>query len=403
VLACVQDGVQVVATQQSRVAIAQEIMARFMARSGVTGDCEPVRYLWTDAFAVCNLLALAHLTEQAEYLDLTGRLVDQVHHVLGQHRADDHRSGWISGLADEKGQRHPTAGGLRIGKPLPERPAGKPLDDRLEWNRDGQYFHYLTQWAHALNVAAWRTGEAHFSAWGRQLLQAACDHFIVAAPGGGLRMVWKMSIDLSRPLVSSMGHHDPIDGYVRCMELRASALAAGATEEAAEMASRAARLASMIRRHALASPDPLGIGGLLVDAAVLAQLIDGDEFQDDGLLDALLAAVAAGLHHYRQQGEPHAEPGQRLAFRELGLSIGLHAVPIIEAEIAVRRQAFRDPERLAPGLRALADFETLGQEIESFWLAAAQRESALWLEHQDINEVMLATALVPEGTLRLSQ
>jgi hypothetical protein len=74
VLARVQDGVQVVATQQSRVAIAQEIMARFMARSGVTGDCEPMRYLWTDAFAVCNLLALAHLTEQAEYLDLAGRL-----------------------------------------------------------------------------------------------------------------------------------------------------------------------------------------------------------------------------------------------------------------------------------------------------------------------------------------
>lgn len=50
------------------------------------------RYLWTDAFAVCNFLGLARATGEARYSDLALQLVDQVHHVLGRHRADDRRT-----------------------------------------------------------------------------------------------------------------------------------------------------------------------------------------------------------------------------------------------------------------------------------------------------------------------
>ena len=35
-------------------------------------------------------------------------------------------------------------------------------------------------------------------------------------------MYWKMSIDLSRPLVPSMGHHDPLDGFITYSELQAT-------------------------------------------------------------------------------------------------------------------------------------------------------------------------------------
>ena len=42
-------------------------------------------------------------------------------------------------------------------------------------------------------------------------------------------------------------------------------------------------------------------------------------------------------------------------------------------------------------------------EIESFWLAAGHREVRAWLDHEDINDVMLATSLVPEGFLMLEQ
>ena len=32
-------------------------------------------------------------------------------------------------------------------------------------------------------------------------------------------MRWKVSVDLSRSLVSSMGQHDPLDGFVTCEKL----------------------------------------------------------------------------------------------------------------------------------------------------------------------------------------
>jgi len=376
-------------------------MTAFLERTGVTGAAEPRRYLWTDAFAVCNLLALAEQLDEPRYLDLARELIRQVHEVLGRHRPDDVRSGWISGLAEEEGRRHPTAGGLRIGKPLPERGANEFIDTRLEWNRDGQYFHYLTKWAHALDVAARRTGEPQFSAWGRELMEAACDRFIVASADGGLHMNWKMSVDLRRPLVSSMGHHDPLDGYIRCMQLRATALAGGASEDADVMASRAALFSDMIHRNALPTSDPLGIGGLMMDAAVLAQLTNGKELKDDGLLDALLIGAVAGLHHYLGEAELRRSATQRLAFRELGLSIGLHAAPIAEKVISARPHVFQDSAGLARGLGALEDFATLGRQIEAFWLDPEAQDAASWTGHEDINAVMLATALVPAGVLVL--
>lgn len=377
-------------------------MDDFLLRTGITGDGEPVRYLWTDAFGVCNLLGLAENTAKAEYLTHASTLIDQVHQVLGRHRADDRRKGWISGLDNEQGRKHPTAGGLRIGKTLPERGLGVPMDERLEWDRDGQYFHYLTKWAHALDVASRRMADARLGNWGRELMQTACDRFTVGAPGGGLRMVWKMSIDLSRPLVASMGHHDPLDGYIRCMQLRASALAAGAAEAANAMAMRAGRLSTMIRRNDLATGDPLGLGGLLSDAAVLAQLIDGDGCTDDGMLDALLTASIAGLHHYRAQGELQRKAAQRLAFRELGLSIGLQGMAIVQGQLSSRGSAFRDAPRTARSLQAIAALSALAPEIEAFWIEPEHRASTPWREHQDINDVMLATSLLPDACQRLA-
>ncbi|MEM2352169.1 MAG: hypothetical protein QXT26_07155, partial [Thermoproteota archaeon] len=75
--------------------------------TGLTSNLKPGRYLWTDSFAVCNFLDLYRRKCNIRY--------------LGRHREDDSRRGWISGLSEEEGWRHPTLGGLRIGKPLPER------------------------------------------------------------------------------------------------------------------------------------------------------------------------------------------------------------------------------------------------------------------------------------------
>src|SRR5690349_19170636 len=111
------------------------LMLDYAALTGLSPRGEtPRRYLWTDAFALCNLLELFRQTDDEQWRDLALRLVDQVHHTLGRHRSDDPRRGWLSGLDEAEGELHPTRGGLRIGKRLNERRAGEPPDERLEWD-----------------------------------------------------------------------------------------------------------------------------------------------------------------------------------------------------------------------------------------------------------------------------
>ena len=96
----------------SNIELAQGIMMEFASLTGLEpSTTHPKRYLWTDAFAVCNYLELFRQTNDKTYMHLALRLVDQVHHILGRHRDDDPRNGWISGLDEEVGELHPTKGG----------------------------------------------------------------------------------------------------------------------------------------------------------------------------------------------------------------------------------------------------------------------------------------------------
>jgi hypothetical protein len=363
------------------------LMTGFAERTGLTSDRPPRRYLWTDAFAVCNFLALARSTGDDRHLELARRLVDQVHQTLGRHRADDRRRGWLSGLGEAEGATHPTSGGLRIGKPLPERRPDEPADDELEWDRDGQYFHYLTRWMHALDQLARCTCEPRYTRWARELAEvahAAFRHETLA--GGPPRLFWKMSIDLKRPLVLSMGQHDALDGLVTCTQLRRSAVELEPRPEEPMLDEALSGFAAMLGTD-LVTPDPLGIGGLLADACWLAQLLDRDAPAGSELIDELLDAAAVGLAHYTRRGEWRAPAARRLGFRELGLSIGLHAV-----------------ERLPHGrggLERLEPFLPLAHIIETHWLHPAHRDGPTWSSHRDINDVMLATSLVPDGYLTL--
>jgi len=122
-----------------------EIMTEFAGLTGLTqGVNAPRRYLWTDAFAACNFLGLYRQTADEKYKAFALLLVDRVHNILGRHRADDTRTGWISGFDEKDGKMHPTKGGLRIGKKMNERGTSDRFDERVEWDRDGQYYHCST-------------------------------------------------------------------------------------------------------------------------------------------------------------------------------------------------------------------------------------------------------------------
>jgi len=376
-------------------------MLAFASRTGLsTAAGEPRRYLWTDAFAVCNFLSLAEVTGDRSFIALASQLIDQVHETLGRHRSDDARSGWISGLDEEAGRRHPTAGGLRIGKQLNERPAGQAQDERQEWDRDGQYFHYLTKWMHALARAAAVTDRFDYLRWALELAHAAhAAFFYRPAAGATQRMYWKMSIDLSRPLVASMGHHDPLDALLTFSELERCRAERFPRDDAADGQALATDAGTLCAGRSWVTDDPLGLGGLLVDAdrasRLQADVLAGSGVTPGRLLTDARTGLAALARGYRFD----APAEYRLPFRELGLSIGLRAV-------AALRQRSLDESAAPPGgataeLEALEPFLPLTEYIESFWRSGANRAGATWHDHLDINSVMLATSLLPAQFLEV--
>ena len=371
---------------------AVELLDRFAERTGLGSPRTPQRYLWTDAFAVCTWLGLARTTQEPRYRELAVQLIDAVHTTLGRHRPDDVRRGWLSGLDDEQARDHPTRGGLRIGKPLPEQNPYDLIDAQSEWDRDGQYFHYLTKWMHALDQATRATGDWRFNVWARELAVRAFEAFSYDREGGARRLYWKMSIDLTRAAVASQGQHDPLDGYVTCVQLHTTAKAAPADFRRPAIDGLADELVASIELSDLNTTDPLGLGGLLLDAARIEQLAHAGAFRNEDLAAAILATAASGLAAYERSGAPRREIGSRLPFRELGLVLGLRAIELVAEN--------------APGLRAstrplLEAHAPLAAEIERFWLDSRNREAANWTAYRDINDVTLAAALAPEGFVEL--
>jgi hypothetical protein len=392
--------------REESIARARDLMMGFAERTGLASGQPERRYLWTDAFAVLNFLEIGRVADDRRATDLALLLVDRVHHVLGRHRPGDPRTGWISGLGEREGEAHPTRGGLRIGKDLPERGPGEPFDERLEWDRDGQYFHYLTKWMHALDQVSRATRDPRYNLWARELADTAHSSFAHGpdGPPGSRRMHWKMSTDLSRPLVPSMGQHDPLDGLITCVQLEATASLLSRTPEGPGLKLAIADFAAMVRATDIRTVDPLGLGGLLSDACRVAQLMQCGAFAGEPgvrglplpperILEGLLATAQGCLPLYSREGDLEQPASRRLAFRELGLAIGLSAIDLIRKEV----------EEVRARIQGLAPYADLGSAIVAFWLDPEHQRARTWSEHRDINEVMLATSLIPDGFLVLAR
>jgi len=367
-------------------------MDGFAERTGLTSAGPKQRYLWTDAFAVCNFLGLSAMTGERRHLDLALHLVDQVQHVLGRYRPDDPRSGWLSGLSEKAGESHPTLGGLRIGKRLPERGSDEAFDPELEWDRDGQYFHYLTKWMHALDQVSRFTRDPRYNLWARELADVAHTSFTRGSEGSRApRMAWKMSTDLTRALVPSMGQHDPLDGLITCIQLESTATSQESAASGPDLKRAMKGFTEILKGMDFGTADPLGLGGLLSDAYRVEQLAGAEGAMFDGArwVDTLLGAAEHGLAIFVRRADWTMPPSHRLAFRELGLSIGFSAAAmLLQGETRDRAEA-------------IAGYLPLGGEIISCWLNPENRLSKAWTDHRDINEVMLATSLCPQGFLVL--
>lgn len=388
--------------QNKSIPEVEKIMMKFAELTGLSPTREepPERYLWTDAFAVCNFLGLYRQTGDEKYKQLALYLVDQVHHTLGRHREDDSRTGWISGLEEQEGRKHPTKGGLRIGKGINERKREEYFNERLEWHRDGQYYHYLTKWMHALNRVTKVTEDSTYNDWAIELAKTAHTRFMyIPSSGGKKQMYWKMSIDLSYPLVESMGHHDPLDGWITYNQIQATATKESKKVTGPYLSYEITDMEDICDGKNWTTNDPLGIGGLLSDAFKVAQLGINGHFEKTDLVETLLDASVEGLGSYVRQGPLEFPADYRLAFRELGLSIGLRAVEHLKGLIKEKRGLFPKRHPLHRHIESLSQFSPFIETIETFWLE--HQEAKTWKEHWGINMVMLATSLEPDGYLLL--
>jgi hypothetical protein len=91
----------------------------------------------------------------------------------------------------------------------------------------------------------------------------------------------------------------------------------------------------------------------------------------------------------------------RLAFRELGLSIGLRAVKGLYGLVQDKPNLFKEKVSLNRCIEKLLQYTQLIGVIENFWLGQTNSEAKSWVDHRDINTVMLMTSLAPDGFLTI--
>jgi hypothetical protein len=125
-----------------------------------------------------------------------------------------------------------------------------------------------------------------------------------------------------------------------------------------------------------------------------------ERLSDARLLEEIMDGCRQGLRALLARNHLNLPPSHRLAFRELGLAIGLRALPVIANITKSRIESMPGLQRT---LELLLPYQSLAEEIISVWLPCAQHQDRYWQAHQDINDVTLATALIPHEFLSVGE
>jgi hypothetical protein len=150
------------------------------------------------------------------------------------------------------------------------------------------------------------------------------------------------------------------------------------------------------RTESFGTVDPLGLGCLLLMAEEWLDLAARSGLDADGMLHRVLADAHRGLDvlcSTRWLDEP---PERRLAFRELGLSRGIRALPAMAVMIRSHPGRFGSgaaQAALAARISEMRRFEPIARHVEDLWLSDDAQASPGWADHIDINAVSLAASL----------
>jgi hypothetical protein len=83
------------------------------------------------------------------------------------------------------------------------------------------------------------------------------------------------------------------------------------------------------------------------------------------------------------------------------LSIGLSAVEKLQKGIEENPGVFSRESRLHELAEDLMEYLPLRKMIERFWMDDRNRQATTWIDHREINMVMLATSLAPDEFLMI--
>jgi hypothetical protein len=192
-----------------------------------------------------------------------------------------------------------------------------------------------------------------------------------------------------------------LDGLITFREAQLALAELSTDAEAVDLSSAIHSLSALCQHRNWMTDDPLGLGGLLFDASRLCQLMGKDRFGDPHPLEEILAACLSGLDNLRASRYLSQPASYRLAFRELGLAIGLKALPSISDAMKKHNGPFEGRTATQQIADQLSRYVSLSEEIVRVWLPYSRNQDQLWQAHQDINDVMLATALIPEVFLSI--
>ena len=339
------------------------------------------RYLWTDVFAVCNFLGLARATGDSSYEELALRLIDQVHHELGVTVPTNLSvQDGLSGLSDRLAEAHPTFGGLRIGKPMPERGSTEPFASRA---RVGARWSVLSL-PHQVDARARSSGRGRpdRSSSTSGLASSPTRRTVVH-----LRPPRREADELEaqhRPIEAARS----VDGTTRSAR-RSCGPACSAAQQRTHSAHRRAELSERPPISGDRSPGARDGRSPRTWWAPCRCL-------PVGALAPGRSSFPAARRCRTGLDTTWAKPSYRPRRRSPGVSRAwardrLAGVPALEFQAGLR------PEEPHRNRRA----SSLRSEIESSWMRPAHRRTPTWTAHEDINDVMLATSLVPEGFLAI--
>ena len=255
------------------------------------------RYLWTDAFGVINFITLYKESNDETYLSCAKNLVQAVHDINGRTRDGKSR---LPGASD----LNPLEGGLRIGK-----------TDESGSDGDGQYFHYNSLWMFALNRLSIASKVPEYNDRAIQFAKAIHPHFFIDKDTSSPRMVWKIAMDMSRPLVWGEGNLDPIDGYVTMKILGGTAH----SRDVLSMEIKSFKRVMERKGKHFVSSDMLDLGMSLWTSHWFA---DQEAWAADlqaQCLDQLKQLLRGGQHSL-------GDMRYRLAFRDFGACLGIQCV-----------------------------------------------------------------------------